>query len=256
MFKRCLFCLILLISAFKSQAIECQVNLTYGIIVDPTHIRFTDKYRTFAQINHDKQLFIRGREIELDDAQQKALTNYAKELRNRIPQIVSLVSGGVEIRLQALDKIIGGLTGENSRSHQKIQETFADIQERLWRRFNHSSDSYYIAPQDFNEFDRFFEGALAKQMEQVVSNSLGSIFTAFDQQTDNTDNLEQRMVAFGKQLDIVSEDMEIVSLSNSKELSDKANEFCETITSINLLELELNSTVAQLSDFNLIQVNE
>ena len=184
------------------------------------------------------------------------MTSYSKEIRNRIPRIVSLVSSGVEIRLQALDKIIGGLTGENSRSHQKIQETFADIQERLKKRFNHSSDSYYIAPQDFNEFDQFFEGELAQQMETVVSNSLGSIFTAFDQQADDSsENLEQRMVAFGKQLDIVSEDMEIVNLSNSDKLEEKASEFCETLTSINSLELELNTTIVQLNTFNLVNIN-
>lgn len=245
-----------MVTSLSINAIECNANLKFGIIIEPNHLRFTHEQRTVVQINDDTQLFIKGMESNLSTEQQTSLALYSKSIREKIPKIVSLINDGVEIRLQAMDTMIGGLTGENSRSHQKIQEIFSEMQYRLKLRFSHNDESYVISPKDFNDFDEFFTSELTSDLEDMVASSLGSIFVAFNGNNAAEQDLEQRMVAVGKELDLVSSDMELLAQSRANVLALKIVEFCETLDSLNSTENDVQQHIPSIKAFDLIQIQK
>ena len=134
---------------------------------------------TYVQIKNENQLCVQGKEVKLTPRQTQLVTQYTTEIRQQVPQIVEIAIGGVDIGLKAVNQVIAGVTGENSASHQKIQKHFDELQWRLRKRFNHSDQNYYIAPQDFAAFEDIFAGQFEHEIESIVTESIGTILMAF-----------------------------------------------------------------------------
>ena len=240
--------------ASSAYADHCSVNFNYGVVIDPKHVRFLDHGQTKVQINGSHQLFIGGRQIELSTLQQKGLSQYTQGIRNQVPVIVSIAIEGVEIGLKAVNTVIGGLTGENSQTHQKFQEKFDDLHLRLRKRFNHSDQSYYIAPQDFNDFDEIFAGQFEQEIEEIISSSLGSILVAVGEaMTASEDqNSEARVDTFDDRIASLSQNLEFEVGDKAKALESRAAMFCDKLLELDKLEDNIQMNIPQLANFNLI----
>lgn len=233
---------------------HCNVNFNYGVIIEPNHVRILDNGQTYVQINNDSQLFVRGREIALESHQTALVSDFSKGIRNQVPEIVFIAIEGVEIGLKAVNKVIGGLTGENSASHRKLQEKFDDMQMRLRKKFNHSDKSYYIAPQDFDDFDEIFAGEFEQEIEEIVSESIGTILMAVGEAMANRDEdtIEQRVSTYDDKLEHMGEELKLEIGTRANQLEQKAEQFCQALTDLDQVEAQMQVTISALNEFNLI----
>ncbi len=238
-------------------AAQCDINFNYGVVIDPEHVRILEHSKTHVQINGKNQLFVDGREIQLNQQQQDLLTQYTAGIRQQIPEIVSIAIEGVDIGLKAVNKVIGGLTGENSTSHQKIQEKFNEMKWRLRKRFNHTDNSYYIGAQDFDDFDEIFTGEFEQEIEEIVSDSIGTILMLVGEAMtySNDENSEQRVDTFDQRMENMGKDLKLEISSRTNALERKAEQFCENLMNLDKLENELQQSVEQLKSYDLIQSN-
>lgn len=244
--------------SLPAQAEHCNVNFNYGVVIDPAHVRMLEHGHTYVQINGEHQLFIKGREISLNEQQQALLAEYTTGIRSQVPKIVYIAIEGVEIGLKAVNKVIGGLTGENSASHRKIQEKFDEMQIRLRKRFNHSDQSFYIAPQDFDEFDEIFAGEFEQEIEEIVSDSIGTILMAVGEAMANRDeeDIEQRVDTFDDRMENMGRDLELEIGTRAHQLENKAEAFCANLSDLDKVENEIQMTIPELSTFNLISTEK
>ncbi len=249
------------LASFNSQAKQCSVNLNYGVIIDPSHVRIIDHSKTIIQINGVAQLFIEGREIPLNNEQQQLIAEFANGIRKQIPEIVSIAIEGVDIGLKAVNKVIGGLTGENSASQQKIQTNFDELKWRIRTRFNQSANNYYIAPQDFDDFDDIFTGEFEQEIEEIISDSIGTILLAVgeaminDSDNENPRNAERRISTFDERMENMGKDLELEITASAKVLEQKAEQFCEQMAELDKTESKMHQAIEQLQRFNLIEIN-
>jgi hypothetical protein len=234
---------------------NCDVNFRYGVVIDPTHVRLLNNDTTYIQITNNTQLFISGREIILNGKQKALLKQYAQRIRQQVPEIVSIAVDGVDVGLEAVNKVIGGLTGENSDSHQQFQERFTDMQWRLRSRFNQSEQNYYIAPQDFDDFDEIFSGEFEEEIEEIVSQSLGSILMAVGEAIvkDDSDDTENRDGDFAQKMEKLGQDLKIGLSTQTNALDKKVKLFCDNLKQLNLLEEEVRATIPNLNQLDLIE---
>ena len=262
-----------ILSAFTcaaANAAPCNININHGIVINPKHIRVLDHDRTILQINTPRQLFIGGREIQLSEEQQALLGQYSSGIRKQVPEIVSIAIDGLELELKTVNKVIASLTGENSAAHQKIQEKFREVQVRLHKRFNHSEQNYFIAPQDFENFDDFFTGDFEVELKEVISDSVGTLLNQVEQvisskgealpgQYENAES-EQRPI-LSSELKIKSLDKHLAPFSQELKqemghhasiLNEKTEQFCQGLIKLNKIEQELKQQIPQLSQFALI----
>ncbi len=253
------FVLLALIYCNSAFAKQCSVNFNYGIVIDPSHIRMLDHGKTYVQINHDQQLFINGREIQLTLEQQTLINDYAVGIRTQIPEIVSIALEGVDIGLKAVNKVIGGLTGENSAAHQKVQQRFEEIKMRIYKRFNHSDENYYLARQDFDNFDELFSGEFEQELEEIISASVGTILMAVGEAMLTTDNSElsseQRSLSLDQRMDSMGKELELEVVSQTNALEHKAEKFCQSLIELNKIEDQLQKSIVELETFNLLETN-
>ncbi|MBA6262696.1 MAG: DUF2884 family protein [Colwellia sp.] len=243
----------MLISSVSAQ--QCDINFNHGVVINPSHVRILKESQTYVQINNDQQLFIRGREINLNEEQRQLLTQYSQGIRKQIPEIVAIAIEGVDIDLKAVNKVIAGLTGENSASHQKIQERFDEMQYRLRERFNHSDTNYYIASQDFADFDEIFAGAFEQEIESIVTESIGTILMAVGEAmaTNEESSSEQRVEAFDQRIKGMEKDLQLEIEPRAQEVQLKAAQFCKSLKKLDQLESKLQQSITALGEFDLIQ---
>ncbi len=251
------FAIALLPIAQQAYAQQCSINLNYGVIIDPKHIRIVEKAQTQVQINNTNQLFIRGTEIPLTSEQQLLLTRFSTGIRQQVPEIVSIAIEGVDIGLKAVNEVVAGLTGENSASQQKVQAKFDELKWRLRARFNQSANNYYIAPQDLNDFDEMFTGQFEKEIEAMISTSIGSILEAVGQsmfaESDNSEyGGETRIATFDNRLTSISKGLELEVSKRAKALDEKAALFCQQLIHLDKIEAQLHQAIPALKDYNLI----
>ena len=250
---------LLLTSLFvgSTSAQQCDINFNYGVIIDPAHVRIVDQGQTYVQINGQHQLFVNGREILLTDKQKEQLSDYTTGIRSQVPAIVSIAIEGVELGLKAVNKVISGLTGENSASHQQFQERFDEMKSRLRARFNHSDDSYYIAPQDFDDFDEVFAGEFEKEIETIVSNSVGTILIAVGEAMTHREeqSSEQRAETFDQRIETMGNDIKLDISNQANALEEKAAIICASLVQLDALENKLQLEIPALSEFNLIETD-
>ncbi|WDE10690.1 DUF2884 family protein [Thalassomonas haliotis] len=257
-------------SCAAANAAPCNININHGIVINPKHIRVLDHDRTILQINTPRQLFIGGREVQLTEQQQALLGQYSSGIRKQVPEIVSIAINGLELGLKAVNKVIAGLTGENSAAHQKIQEKFREVQVRLHKRFNHSEQNYFIAPQDFDNFDDLFTGDFEVELEEVISASLGNLLHQVERVINskgealpgaNDNGKSEQRPASSSELKITSLDKHLAPFSQELKqemghhasiLNEKTAQFCQGLIELNKIEQELKQQIPQLSQFALI----
>ncbi|KGJ96282.1 YggN family protein [Colwellia psychrerythraea] len=259
-FKYCGFLLASLPLCQQAYAQQCSINLNYGVIIDPKHIRIVDKGQTQVQINHSEQLFIRGREIALSIEQQQLLSKFSAGIRQQVPEIVSIAIEGVDIGLKAVNEVVAGLTGENSASQQKVQAKFDELKWRIRARFNQSANNYYIAPQDLNDFDEMFAGEFEQEIEAMISTSIGTILAAVGQSILSDDSNseyggETRITTFDKRFSNISKGLELEVSERAKALDKKAAIFCQQLIQLDAVEAQLHLAIPALKDYNLIETS-
>lgn len=232
---------------------KCDINLNYGVIIDPTHVRIIEHGKTYVQVNGQNQLFIHGSEIKLSTQQKHLVNEYFSGIRSQIPEIVSIAIESVDVGLNVANKVIAGITGENSSSHQKLQKQFDELQWRIRTRFNHSDNSFYIAPQDFDNFDDVLAGEFEEEIESIVENSIGTIVSAVGKAISNSDieSSEQRPNTFVHNMGNISKELKL----NSKisVIESKVAVFCQNLKELNNIEEKLNDNIIELKPFNLIE---
>jgi hypothetical protein len=259
MAKKYLLLLFLSLFSFNSLAEQCSVNFNYGVIIAPNHIRIIEHSRTIIQINGENQLFVEGYEIELTVEQQQLISQFVFGIREQVPEIVSIAIEGVDIGLKAVNKAIGSLTGENSASQQKIQTKFNELKWRIRTRFNQSANNYYIAPQDFADFDNIFKGDFEQEIEEIISNSIGTILLAVGEAmiSDSSDkhSSEQRLSTFDERMETMGKGIELELTANTNALENKAEKFCLELTKLDKIENKIHNSIKQLKPFNLIETN-
>lgn len=238
--------------ASNTLAEQCDINLNYGVIIDPTHVRIIEHGKTYVQVNGENQLFINGSEIHLSNEQKHLITQYFSGIRTQIPEIVTIAIESVDVGLNVVNKVIAGITGENSSSHQKLQKQFDELQWRIRTRFNHSDNSFYIAPQDFDNFDDVLAGEFEEEIESIIATSIGTIVSAVGKAVSNNDieSSEQRPNTLIHNMGNISKELKL----NSKisEMESKVAVFCQKLKELNNIEDKLVSDIVELQPFNLI----
>ncbi|MEH6594731.1 MAG: DUF2884 family protein [Colwellia polaris] len=252
---RSLLIVCLCISTASAQ--QCDINFNYGVIIDPAHLRIVNQGQTYVQINGPHQLFVKGREIQLTSEQKVQLSEYTQGIRSQVPAIVSIAIEGVELGLKAVNKVISSLTGENSASHQQFQEKFDEMKWRLRSRFNHSDESYYIAPQDFDDFDEIFAGEFESEIEAIVTDSVGTILIAVGEAMTHKEeqSTEQRVETFDQRIETMGNDIKLDISKQANALENKAEIICSTLMKLDEIENKLQLEIPALAEFNLIETN-
>lgn len=247
-----------------SYARQCSVHLNFGVIISPHHVRIVKQTKTHIQINDSKQLFVNGREIILTTEQEQLLEKFSQGIRQQIPEIVPIAIEGLNISLKTVNQVVASLTGENSVAQQQIQAKFDELKWRIRARFNQSTDHYYIALQDQNDFDDILTGEFEKEIEDTITDSLGTILNtvslALISELDSSKygskyGSEMRVNNADTRITTISKGLNLTTSDRAKALDEKINIFCSQLKQLNNIEDTLHLSIPQIKAFNIIEIS-
>ncbi len=252
-----LLCLLVLTAVMPGmlRAETCEIELKYGILITPEHIRILERHFTQIQINHDEQLFINGEWIQLEVHEIELLKSFSKGLRNEVPQIVGIAMEGAEIGLTALDKIMNGIA--DNADGDLFKEEFDSFRARFKQKFNQFDDKFYIAPQSLDKLDDFFEDELGQEVKKVVTGSLSAVLIALSEAINSNDSgLERDVMDVSEQLERLESKIEQQLSVKSLVLQRKAKQFCDRLTELNKTESELQVMVPELRNYDVVKLKD
>ncbi|WOH39318.1 DUF2884 family protein [Thalassotalea fonticola] len=236
---------------------ECSIDVNYGVVVEGDNIRFINNDETYVQINNNQQLFVEGKLVDLSERQQALVAEYSEQINRQVPEVVTLAEDAVEIAFQAVSHVVIGLSGDNEKSKARVDSIFTKINSEVEKRFNEKDGSYFIAEQDFDEFDEFMEEELEDEIEELITDSVGDILIAVGSAMNSEEgNFEENMEAFGERMENMGKDIEMAVEGKAEELGKQAEKLCHNLKSLDQLETELSNSINELNDFNLLTVSD
>jgi len=222
-----------------------------GLLIAPDHIRVMKVGRTQVQINHDKQLFIRGEEVVLTKEQQALLHEFSVGLRKELPEIVSIAMDSMDLGFNALDQVIQGLSGTDTA--QGVKEHFTELKGGLLKRFARSGDNFYIAPQGMSELEDFFEDEISNQVRDVVTGSLKIMLAAMGEAYNRSESvIEGRRIDLGERVDLISREVEKSLEYNASRLAKQSRAFCQRFETLEKAESRLQKQIPSLNEYDIL----
>lgn len=235
----------------KALAIECPIQLKMGLLISPEHIRVMKVGRTQVQINHDRQLFIRGVEIALTQEQQELVNEFSLGLRKELPEIVSIAMDSMELGFNALDQVIQGISGTDTA--QGVKEHFGELKGGLLKRFARSGDNFYIAPQGMSELEGFFEDELSNQVKEVVTGSLKIMLAAMGDAYNRSESaIEGQPIDLGERAELISREVEKSLEYNASRLAKQSRAFCKRFEALEEAETRLQKQIPSLYKYDIL----
>lgn len=236
---------------------ECSIDVNYGVVVAGDNIRFINDDKTYVQINNNQQLFVEGKLVDLTDRQQALVTEYSEQINKQVPAAVNLATDAIEIAFQAISHVVIGISGDNEKSKARVDSIFTKINSEVEKRFNATDDTYFIAEQDFDEFDQFMEDELEGEIEDLIEDSVGDILIAVGTAMNSEEgNFEENMEAFGKRMETMGRDIETAVEGKAEKLGEQAEKLCHNLKSLDQLESQLSKSIDEMNGFNLLTVSD
>ncbi|WNC73193.1 DUF2884 family protein [Thalassotalea psychrophila] len=236
---------------------ECSIDVNYGVAVSEDSIRFINKDETYVQINNNQQLFVEGKLVNLTDRQQALVSEYSEQINQQVPAVVNLATDAIEIAFQAVSHVVIEISGDNEESKARVDNIFTKINAEVEKRFNEKDGNYFIAEQDFDEFDQFMEDELEDEIEELIADSVGDLLIAVGTAMNSEEgNFEQKMEAFGERMENMGRDIEAAVEGKAEGLGEQAEQLCHNLKSLDQLESELSNSIDEMNSFNLITVSD
>jgi hypothetical protein len=233
----------------------CDIDLQYGMVVDRNQIRITEASRTLYQINRRHQLIVQGKLILLTQQQTQDLQELASGLHYLVPKLTLIASEGVELAVETVEQVYGGLVGMDHKSHEKLRKALRNVHIGVREKFGRSGDYFFLGPGNLERVDELVDKELEKQIEEVMSTSLGGILSAIASLTADSELTEQRMQLLSEKLEKVGQHIELQVAPKSDSLRQKAHWFCKKLEALDHSEERLRASINELEPYNLIVTN-
>lgn len=232
---------------------KCDIELEYGVLIEHDHIRIMDRYKTILQINGDNQLFVRGEWIVLDDESTQLLNTYSLGLRREVPMMVSIAMDGISLGFEAVNEVVSALSGSSSPA---LKEQFEGLKFRFKKKFDHTDNIFYIAPQSLDELDDFFEDELTHEVNEIITDSLGAMLLALGEAINTENQFEGQDTDFGEKMEKLSQEVELQLSQKSGKLQEHAHRFCDSLRGLNDIEEQLQQRVPLLRDYDVVKLKD
>ncbi len=247
------FALLILLFCPLSYALEqCNVQLGYGMIITDDMIRIVEGTQTRVQINNDKQIFIEGRWIRLNEQDTLILKEFSLGLRDTVPELVNLATDGVNLGLTAIEQVVESFS---DKEPEVLKNQLKYVEQALMEKFKRGDDFYYIAPQSLSKLDEFFEKEISGKIHSAVHGSLGAILVALGEAFDSDEgNIEERISDMNQRMDIISTEIDKSLEKKAVSLEAKAIEYCGCLQKLDETETQLQKLIPELVKFDLVQI--
>jgi hypothetical protein len=243
---------LLLISSTVNANTNCEVSLNYGVVVSEQQIRIIgDGGRAAYQINHPAQLIVQGEWIDLDEQQERDITEFSAGIHQVVPKMILLANEGVELAVETIEQVYRGLV-KDDKSQRKLQKSLERVQASVKEKFIRANDNFYMGPGSLEQVNDLVDDELEEQLEQAISTSVGGILSVIGGLVANGEVSKEKVVTIAKQLESLGEEIDQTVGPKAETLKLKAQWFCNRFKELDIAEDKLRASIKELNPFNVL----
>ena len=223
------------ISGVSAHSNQCDYSVDYNIDINEERLLF-DKKNGDKVVFEGDRLTINNLPVALSSEQMQASRDFQREARAMIPKIANIAVDGAEIGVKAATIALTTLFGESEEVHEDLIAPIEAISEKIKTNINETSLNTQELKASFDEgldaeIEKLVETAVTKYSGRIVGQVIGSIFSG-----DN-----EEMEDFEFRMENMEHDIERYVEKQAEDLEARADELCDDLKSIALLDEKLES---------------
>jgi hypothetical protein len=243
---------LLLISSTVNAGTDCEVSLNFGVVVSEKQIRVIGHGgRSVYQINHPSQLIVQGDWIDLDEQQERELTEFSAGIHQIVPKMILLANEGVELAVETIEQVYGGLV-KDDESQKKMQKSLERVQMSVKEKFIRANDNFYMGPGSLEQVNDLVDRELEEQLEEAMSTSVGGILSVIGGLVANGEVSKEKVAAIASQLESLGEEIGQNVGPKAETLKFKAQWFCNKFKELDKAEDKLRVSIIELKPYNVL----
>lgn len=228
---------------------SCNVNLEHSVKVTPQYIQVLNDQQSLYRITSDSELFIDGKEISLTPRQQELVEQYHALIQELAPQVAELVTQGLALANEAITTLFSEIFGDDQKMQQKLQIISDKFEQRLAPLINQQEGEYYLSKEHVDAAGDDLGEELEQEVKQLMKDSAGQMLMFIGKmmmmEDGDLNGFEQRMEQFGRDMELKGQNIE-----------QQANQMCAQLEQLESLETELQQSIPQLADYDLVKIEK
>lgn len=244
-----LFTLSLLMLSVSGYSAECRVDINNEVRMDGQSLEIHQVTGDKAVVDEDNNLFVKGKQVELDAEQKAAIEAYRENMNAYIPQAKQLASDGLELANAIIDDVAASLDAPGTFDNVKtsVKAFFADVESRYYK------DGDFILPaESFESMTQSWTDDFAKAQEIFNKEFLASAFEALSKKMQEEDGWN--LTALSESMAELSAKVEQRITEHSKEVEQQAKELCGSLDEMADQEENLLKQIPELQDYRVFTI--
>ncbi|WP_164078398.1 DUF2884 family protein [Alteromonas facilis] len=233
---------------------SCNINFEGELQFKEDILSITLKNGDIANFTADGEVSINGEYLSLDSAQSNAAQQYYSAITESIPQTAEIAIDALEVASVAVTEAFGELLGYDDPLVVDFEDFFATLHVKVNDQFYAADGSFHMKSSDSEDgswVNPTWESELEEQIEDMVERSIGRILVAVGTEMvmsgGDMSAFESRMENFGERIEQRVE-------FNTEELEHKADQLCMTLSTADVAESKLASSVDALSTLDMLDI--
>ncbi|SHI10056.1 DUF2884 family protein [Ferrimonas marina] len=239
-------------SDFAINGEQCDLNLNHDLHVNQQTFSVSDGERQLYRFDQG-QLYVEQKPIHLSEEQRQALERFQQELMESSEELVALVDEGLALAAMALEEVFAELSQwgvEQPDSNGLMQK----VQQRVHGEMQDGKGGYTLSQSSLNSMDEELDKAIEDEIEQVVSQSVGSMLMMLGSAIANGEgeSFEAKMESFGRSMEAMGERIEQQVGSHAEQIEQQAQGMCERWMALDEQEQQLQRIIPEINAYDLI----
>lgn len=238
----------LLLSSTSVYAQSCPVDVQNEIHIDGEQVSVYQEGQPKMLIDENNQVYINGKKVDLDAMQQRAVAAYSHGVKEYLPKMADIANDGVGIGGDILNEVSSSF--DSKASFAKVEALIDEYGQKAHDKFYQNGE--FVMPADmFQTVDTDWKQEFDQAMKHVSVESMSGLFAALSQEMkDGEINFTELQKKFSEMKARIEEKVR----ARSGEVSEKANELCDSIQGLAQEEKELHRTIPELKNYQMFEI--
>ncbi|ELR64830.1 Methyl-accepting chemotaxis protein [Photobacterium marinum] len=238
----------LLLSSASVYAQSCPVDVQNEIHIDGEQVSVYQEGQPKMLIDENNQVYINGKKVDLDAMQQRAVAAYSHGVKEYLPKMADIANDGVGIAGDILNEVSSSF--DSKASFAKVEALIGEYGQKAHDKFYQNGE--FVMPADmFQTVDTDWKQEFDQAMKHVSVESMSGLFAALSQEMkDGEINFTELQKKFSEMKARIEEKVR----ARSGEVSEKANELCDSIQGLAQEEKELHRTIPELKNYQMFEI--
>ncbi|USD64692.1 YggN family protein [Vibrio sp. SCSIO 43136] len=228
---------------------QCRVSLQSEVRVDGEQVKVYQQGNPKVLIDENNNLFIDGKQIELDAMQEEAINSYREKMNHYLPKAKQIAQDGVDLAKEIVDDI--STSFDNSEAFDNVRtaidQFYADLEARYYQ-----EGEFRLKEQAFADVWSNWQANFDAMLDNFNSEFFSSAFTALSEKMKaeggiNLTELKEKMAELKASLESkVSEE--------SEQIQQQAEQYCDDLEGVATEEQQLHEKIPQLKNYRVFTI--